>query len=123
MSECSCCPADYNSTTTLYPPFKVTTSEFDVSVKELTILGMIFLLLIYSILAFLNNWKKNYRDISSSCQYTQLSQHNDSSKQCSVPGIVTRFSCLHSDTRHFTRCSRSPESCLGRDRVTQQDGK
>ena len=81
MSDCSCCQQmNPNETSTLYPPFKVTTSEFDVSAKEVTILSMIFLLLIYSIFAFLNNWKKNYRDITSISQYNQLSQHNNTSE-------------------------------------------
>ena len=58
-----------NSSTTLLPPFRVTTSELSISVKEIVILSMIFFLLMYSVLSFLTHWKKNYRDISHHSQY------------------------------------------------------
>ena len=48
--------------------------------KELVILGLVLLLLVYSILAFLNNWKKNYRDISTCVQYSHLAQQHNNSK-------------------------------------------
>ena len=70
MSPCQCCEEEeVNSSTTLLPPFKVTTSELSISVKEIVILCMIFFLLIYSVLSFLTHWKKNYRDISHHSQY------------------------------------------------------
>ena len=70
MSPCQCCEeGEVNSSTTLLPPFKVTTSELSISVKEIVILCMIFFLLIYSVLSFLTHWKKNYRDISHHSQY------------------------------------------------------
>ena len=73
MSPCGCCLEEENSSSTLVPPFRVTTSELSISVKEIVILSMIFFLLIYSVLAFLRNWKKNYRDISRHAQFTELS--------------------------------------------------
>ena len=76
--SCSCENAhgyNYSSPTQL-PPFRVTTSEFTVSLKEIVILSMILFLLLYSIFAFLKHWKRNYYDISSSCQFN--SQINDS---------------------------------------------
>ena len=76
--SCSCDKAyGYNpGSSTLLPPFSVTTSEFTVSLKEIVILCMILFLLLYSIFAFLKHWKRNYYDISSSCQFN--SQINDS---------------------------------------------
>lgn len=78
--DCSCsCDNAYgynHSSSTLLPPFSVTTSEFTVSLKEIVILSMILFLLLYSIFAFLKHWKRNYYDISSSCQFN--SQINDS---------------------------------------------
>ena len=72
MSPCGCCLEEENSSTTLLPPFKVTTSELSISVKEIVILSMVFFLLIYSVLSFLTHWKKNYRDISHHSQYTAM---------------------------------------------------
>ena len=69
MSPCQCCMQEENSSTTLLPPFRVTTSELSISMKEIVILSMIFFLLIYSVLSFLTHWKKNYRDISHHSQY------------------------------------------------------
>ena len=85
-SPCSCCCCSTtdsdNSNTSLtqtqVPPFMVTTSEFSISIKEIVILGLVFLLFIYSIFSFLHNWKKNYRDISSSCQFNRLAHDNTS---------------------------------------------
>lgn len=78
--DCSCsCDNGYNhnsSSSTLLPPFKVTTSEFTISIKEIVILSMILFLLLYSVFAFLKHWKRNYYDISASCQFN--SQINDS---------------------------------------------
>ena len=78
--DCSCsCDKAYGydpGSSTLLPPFSVTTSEFTVSLKEIVILCMILFLLLYSIFAFLKHWKRNYYDISSSCQFN--SQINDS---------------------------------------------
>ena len=50
------------------------------------ILGLVLLLLVYSILAFLNNWKKNYRDISTCVQYSHLAQQHNNSKY-----LIIRF--------------------------------
>merc|ERR1719367_2144829 len=77
--DCSCsCDNSYDnhSSSPLLPPFKVTTSEFSISLKEIIILSMILFLLLYSIFAFLKHWKRNYYDISTSCQFN--SQINDS---------------------------------------------
>ena len=46
------------------PPIIITTSMLSVSLKEIFILLLIFLLLLYSIISFLSNWSKNYRDIN-----------------------------------------------------------
>ena len=46
------------------PPIIITTSMLTVSVKEIFILLLIFLLLLYSIISFLSNWSKNYREIN-----------------------------------------------------------
>ena len=81
MSPCGCCLEEENSSTTLLPPFRVTTSELSISVKEIVILSMIFFLLIYSVLSFLAHWKKNYRDISHHSQYTAMAA---SSSQASL---------------------------------------
>ena len=42
----------------------VTTSQFSVSFKEIFILFLFLLLLLYSIVSFLNKWSKNYRGIN-----------------------------------------------------------
>ena len=46
------------------PPFTIATSAFDVSVKEVFILTMFFVLLLYAIVSFLTQWNKNYREIN-----------------------------------------------------------
>jgi len=46
------------------PPIYIRTSEFDISVKEIVILCLLLLLVIYSISMFINNWSRNYRDIT-----------------------------------------------------------
>ena len=46
------------------PPFNIVTSTFDVSAKELFILTLFFILLLYSVLTFLAQWNKNYREIN-----------------------------------------------------------
>ena len=48
----------------LIPPFSISTSAFEVSLKEICILAMFFILLLYSIITFLTQWNKNYRDIN-----------------------------------------------------------
>ena len=93
---CSCCccstidPDSSNPSLspTQVPPFHVTTSEFSISLKEIIILGLVFLLFIYSIFSFLHNWKKNYRDISSSCQYSPLAHDNTSNLIAFIPTLT-----------------------------------
>ena len=46
------------------PPMIITTSDFHVSFKEVFILSLMLLLLVYSVVSFLKNWNKNYRDIN-----------------------------------------------------------
>ena len=69
--NCPCCNhSNFGNTQSLSnfttsPEMKMTTSIFSVSVKEIVILLLIFLLLLYSIISFLKSWNKNYRDISN----------------------------------------------------------
>ena len=49
---------------TRLPPFAIATSAFDVSVKEVFILTLFFVLLLYAIVSFLTQWNKNYREIN-----------------------------------------------------------
>ena len=46
------------------PSYAIATSAFDVSVKEVFILTMFFVLLLYAIVSFLTQWNKNYREIN-----------------------------------------------------------
>ena len=66
--NCSVCRTCQNSTVEnkeqSIPPFKITTSDFDISGKEIFILTLFFILLLYSILSFLAQWSKNYREIN-----------------------------------------------------------
>ena len=48
----------------LNPTIIITTSEFNVSVKEVFILGLFFLLMIYSFVSFYKSWNKNYGEFS-----------------------------------------------------------
>ena len=66
--------------TTLEPPLIITTSEFSINLKEIIILSLMLLLLIYSIVTFLNRWSKNYRDINQGPYYTET----DAGEQFSV---------------------------------------
>ena len=52
------------SVNNLIPPFSISTSALEVSVKEICILAMFFLLLMYAVITFLTQWNKNYRDIN-----------------------------------------------------------
>ena len=60
-SPCTCCeslpPASKNPSTI------VTTSGLSIRIKEVIILSLVFLLLLYSIILFLNKWSKSYRQI------------------------------------------------------------
>ena len=49
--------------TTQYPP-KVTTSGTDIRTKEVVLVSMALLLLVFSLCLFFKHWKKNYRDIN-----------------------------------------------------------
>ena len=53
------------------PPLVITTSDFNVSVKEIFILCLFLLLLFYSFVSFLKNWNKNYRDINHFPQFSE----------------------------------------------------
>lgn len=46
------------------PPMVIPTSSLDVSVKELFILSLFFILLLYAVISFLTQWNKNYREIN-----------------------------------------------------------
>ena len=46
------------------PPLVIPTSTLDVSVKELFILSLFFILLLYAVISFLTQWNKNYREIN-----------------------------------------------------------
>ena len=80
MVDCPCCgmgPANLVNTSFLPgtadpadPTSLVRSSGVSVSVKEGVILSLVFLLLLYSVLAFLHSWKKNYRDIYSNPLYS-----------------------------------------------------
>ena len=59
------------------------------SFKEIVILCMIFFLLIYSVLSFLKNWKKNYRDISHFTQYTELSASTSRASESLLQRVVS----------------------------------
>jgi hypothetical protein len=65
-SPCTCCDpgivAEINNNTSI--PFIITTSALQVSVKEIFILILFLLLLLYAVASFLKNWNKNYRDIN-----------------------------------------------------------
>ena len=71
-SPCSCCPddqtAEHYQNLTLNKEssqdITIRTSVFIVRWKEIFILLLFFLLLLYSLIAFLRNWQKNYGDIN-----------------------------------------------------------
>ena len=46
------------------PQIVIPVSTFEVSVKEMFILSLFFVLLLYAIISFLSQWNKNYRGIS-----------------------------------------------------------
>merc|ERR1712013_679735 len=52
------------------------TSELSVSFKEIFILFLFFLLLLFSIVSFLDNWSKNYRGINHVPFYLESSADN-----------------------------------------------
>jgi len=68
----------------------VRTSEFDVSVKEIVILCLLLLLVIYSISMFINNWSRNYRDIyqPTFIYSTQEDTGEDSQEEAQFATIV-----------------------------------
>ena len=56
-------PHESVMSTTQYPP-KVTTSGTDIRTKEVVLVSMALLLLVFSLCLFFKHWKKNYRDIN-----------------------------------------------------------
>ena len=62
----------------------VTTSEFLVSGKEIFILSLIFLLLIYSVVAFLKHWNKNYRNINHLPHFSEEHANIETGKEPST---------------------------------------
>ena len=121
-AECDCgCRCDevseYNISSSLLPPFKVTTSEFSVSLKEIIILSMIFLLLLYSILAFLHKWKRNYYDISSSCQFNSRLNNPEGE----ILRYVRMSECVPVLTFPVPRCPGAPG--MGGGGAPQQGGE
>ena len=53
-----------NCSNTSFSQTMIPTSNFSVSFKEIFILFLFLLLLLYSIVTFLHNWSKNYRGIN-----------------------------------------------------------
>ena len=65
ITLCKCdCDNSTSDEETFPPPFKVRTSQFEVSGKELFILLLFFILLLYAVISFLSQWNKNYREIN-----------------------------------------------------------
>ena len=66
--SCKCeCEAAHDDGDTMElppPPLVIPTSSLEVSVKELFILSLFFILLMYAIISFLTQWNKNYREIN-----------------------------------------------------------
>ena len=66
--SCKCeCEAAHDDGDTMElppPPLVIHTSSREVSVKELFILSLFFILLMYAIISFLTQWNKNYREIN-----------------------------------------------------------
>ena len=79
MPPSSPCPCyDMNTSSTILslsdksvPPLVITTSVFHISVKEIFILSLVLLLLVYSVVAFLKHWNKNYRDVNHFPHFSQ----------------------------------------------------
>ena len=70
-TSCTCCaPSSPTTPAGSDPPFLIKTSEFSIKLKEIIILGLIFLLLLYSILTFLSKWSKSYRQINQIPYYS-----------------------------------------------------
>ena len=59
----------------------ITTSVFNVSMKELFILSLFFLLLVYSVAAFLKHWNKNYRNVNYFPHFSQEATQHENGKQ------------------------------------------
>ena len=101
---CPCCPVvkteetEYNITE---PPFIINTSDFTIHVKEVFILGLIFLLLIYSLVIFFNRWSKNYRDITQTPYYSTQEEEQCSGGKMN-PKIIKGFLA-----DNFFLCKRS----------------
>ena len=72
---CTCCasspfPSTPEVSQSAEPSLLVTTSEFSVKLKEIIILSLIFLLLLYSVITFLKKWSKSYRQINQIPYYS-----------------------------------------------------
>ena len=82
---CPCCntstvtteSTNYIKSETTDPPLVITTSDFNIHVKEIIILSLIFLLLVYAVVTFLNNWSKNYRDLNQAPFYSHAEAEDD----------------------------------------------
>ena len=62
------------------PSMIITTSEFTVSVKEVFILSLFFILMLYSFVSFYRSWNKNYGEFSH------------------IPNLSRKGSDIHTDT-------------------------
>ena len=118
-SPCSCCsspPSPYSSsqstdtaeyTVSTEPSITINTSDFNIHVKEIIILGLIFLLLIYSVVIFLKRWSKNYRDINQVPYYSSQEHEEQFS---GGKNLIMSFLLLHS--------LQSFHLCTGRMKMT-----
>ena len=59
----------------------VTTSVFNVSMKEIYILSLFLALLVYSVVAFLKHWNKNYRNVNYLPHFTEGEIEKENSKK------------------------------------------
>ena len=87
---CNCCsssPSTHEVPHSTEPPLLVTTSEFSIKLKEIIILSLVFLLLLYSVTTFLNKWSKSYRQINQIPYYSA-----DQTEELS-PGMKSNLIC------------------------------
>ena len=89
---CTCCASSHFPSTpevseSTEPPLLVTTSEFSIKLKEIIILSLIFILLLYSVITFLNKWSKSYRQINQIPYYSA-----DQTEELS-PGMKSNLIC------------------------------
>ena len=104
-TPCTCCttspsPEIQEVSETTDPPLLITTSEFSIKLKEIIILGLIFSLLLYSVITFLNKWSKSYRQINQiPFQYAEQTEELS-------PGQNDKF-CLYASIPICSKCSSS----------------